>query len=52
MNVKVVDAGFDAAYKIIDRIKPEQFVPVKETNGQGLKRALNNLLISAAVMFR
>ena len=51
-NVKEIGIGFDAAYEIIDKIKPEQFVPVKETKGQGLKRALNNLLISAAVMFR
>jgi hypothetical protein len=52
MSVKAIEAGFDAAYKIIDRIKPEQFVEVKETRGQGLKRVLNNLLISAAVTFR
>ena len=51
-SVKAIEAGFDAAYKIIERIKPEHFVPVKETKGQGLKRALNNMLISAAVMFR
>ena len=52
MSVKAIDAGFDAAYEIIEKIKPEQLVEVKETKGQGLKRALNNLLISAAVMFR
>ena len=50
--VKVIEGGFDAAYEIIEKIKPEQLVEVKETKGQGLKRALNNLLISAAVMFR
>ena len=52
MIVKIIEGGFDAAYEIIERIKPEHFVPVKETKGQGLKRVLNNLLISAAVMFR
>jgi hypothetical protein len=52
MSIKIIEGGFDAAYKIIDKIKPEQFVEVKETKGQGLKRVLNNLLISAAVMFR
>ena len=52
MSIKIIEGGFDAAYKIIDKIKPEQFVEVKETKGQGFKRVLNNLLISAAVMFR
>ena len=52
MGVKVIEGGFDAAHRIIEKIKPEQFVTVKETKGQGLKRALNNMLISAAVMFR
>ena len=51
-RIKAIEAGFDAAYDIINQIKPEQFVPVKETKGQGLKRVLNNLLISAAVMFK
>jgi hypothetical protein len=51
-RIKVIKEGFDAAYEIIEKIKPEQFVEVKETKGQGLKRVLNNLLISAAVMFR
>ena len=52
LSVKAIEAGFDAAYKIIEKIKPERLVEVKETKGQGLKRVLNNLLISAAVMFR
>ena len=52
LSVKAIEVGFDAAYKIIEKIKPERLVEVKETKGQGLKRALNNLLISAAVMFR
>jgi hypothetical protein len=51
-RIKTIESGFDAAYDIIDQIKPERLVEVKETKGQGLKRALNNLLISAAVMFR
>ena len=51
-RIKVIAEGFDAAYEIIEKIKPAQFVTVKETKGQGLKRALNNMLISAAVMFR
>ena len=51
-SVKVIEGGFDAAYEIIERIKPEHFVPVRETRAQGIKRGLNNLLISTSVMFR
>ena len=51
-STKIIADGFEVAYEIIEKIKPEQFVEVKETKGQGLKRVLNNLLISAAVMFR
>jgi len=51
-NVRVIAEGFDVANKIIERIKPETFVPVKETRTQSVKRALNNLLVSFALMFR
>jgi len=51
-RVKTIETGFDAAYDIIDKIKPETIVPVKETRAQGVKRAFNNLLPSFAVMFR
>ena len=51
-SVKAIEAGFDSAYYIIEKIKPEHFVEVKETRAQGAKRILNNLLISMAVMFR
>jgi hypothetical protein len=50
-SIKTIESGFDAAYEIIEKIKPENFVEIKETRGQGAKRVLNNLLISAAVMF-
>jgi len=50
-SVKLIESGFDAAYTIIDKIKPETFVPVKETRAQGMKRMLNSLLVSLAVMF-
>jgi len=50
--IKIIDGGFDAAYEIIERIKPEHFVPVTETRAQVIKRGLNNLLISMSVMFR
>jgi len=51
-NVKAIESGFDAASYIIDKIKPETFVPVTETRAQMVKRTLNNLLVSFAVMFR
>ena len=51
-NVKAIALGFELAYEIIEKIKPEVFVPVRETRAQGMKRALNNLMVSFAVMFR
>jgi hypothetical protein len=51
-NVKVIAEGFELAHNIIEKIKPEHFVPVKETRAQGIKRGLNNLLVSIAVMFK
>ncbi|MDR2692715.1 MAG: DUF5618 family protein [Chitinispirillales bacterium] len=50
-RVKIIEGGFDAAYEIIDKIKPENPVDVPETRGGKAKRAWNALLISAAVMF-
>jgi len=52
MKVDAIASGFEAAREIIEKIKPEQFVPVRETRTQSLKRALNKMLIAAAVMFR
>ena len=51
-RIKTIESGFDAAYEIIEKIKPENFVEVKETKGQGAKRFLNNLIVSVASMFR
>jgi len=51
-GVKTIESGFDAAYEIIDKIKPETVVPVKETRAQGVKRMLNGLLVSLAAMLR
>ena len=51
-NIKAIALGFELAYEIIEKIKPEDFVPVRETRAQGMKRTLNNLMISFAVMFR
>jgi hypothetical protein len=52
LSVKAIDAGFDAAYEIIDKIKPENPVDVPETRGDRIKMALNKLMISLAVTFR
>jgi hypothetical protein len=51
-NVKAIESGFDAAYEIIEKIRPENPVDVPETRRGKAKRALNRLLISLAVTFR
>jgi len=51
-NVKMIEGGFDTAYEIIEKIKPENPVDVPETRGDMVKRALDRLMISLAVMFR
>jgi hypothetical protein len=50
-SMRVIGGGFDAAYYIIDKIKPEKPVEVPETRGGKAKRAWNTFLISAAAMF-
>jgi hypothetical protein len=50
-QIGIIRDGFDAAYDIIDKIKPENPVEVPETRGGKAKRAWNTFLISAAVMF-
>jgi hypothetical protein len=51
-NVKMIEGGFDEAYIIIDKIKPENPVDVPETRGDMVKRAWNKMMISLAVTFR
>jgi hypothetical protein len=51
-NIKAIDNGFDLAYEIIDKIKPENPVDVPETRGNMVKRAWNKMMISLAVTFR
>jgi hypothetical protein len=51
-RVKVVEDGFELAYRVIDRIKPENPVDVPETRGDRAKRVWNKMMISLAVMFR
>jgi hypothetical protein len=50
--VKTIESGFDAAYIIIDKIKPENPVDVPETRGDKFNMAWNKMLISLAVTFR
>jgi hypothetical protein len=50
-SVKTIESGFDAAYDIIDKIKPENPVEIPETRGNKAKRAWSNLLISVAATF-
>jgi len=51
-SVKAIESGFDAAYYIIEKIKPETPVEIPETKGGKAKRAWNSLLITLAVMFK
>jgi hypothetical protein len=50
-SVKAIESGFDAAFYIIDKIKPENPVDVPETRGDKLKMAWNKMMISLAVTF-
>jgi hypothetical protein len=50
-SIKAIEAGFDAAYYIIEKIKPENPIDVPETRGNKVKMALNKMMISLAVMF-
>jgi hypothetical protein len=50
-SVKAVEGGFDAAYWVIDKIKPENLVEAPETKTARRKRIWSRILISAAVMF-
>jgi hypothetical protein len=50
-RVETIGSGFNVAYEIIDKIKPENPVEAPETRGGKAKRAWNAFLIAAAVMF-
>jgi hypothetical protein len=47
----VIKEGFDDAYEIIEKIKPDNPVEVQEAMGDRAKRAWNRMMISLAVMF-
>jgi len=50
--IKAIENGFDLAYEIIDKIKPENPVDAPETRGDMVKRAWDRLTVSLAVLFR
>jgi hypothetical protein len=50
-GVNTIKEGFDNAYYIIEKIKPENPVEIKETRGDKVKRICNRMLIALAVMF-
>jgi len=49
-NVKVIEAGFDEAYYIIDKIKPDNPIDTPETRGDKAIRIWNRFVISLSVM--
>ena len=51
-SVKIIKDGFEHAYEIIEKIKPENPVEVKESKTAAAKRILNNLLVLITVIFR
>jgi len=48
-KVSTIKDGFDTAYEIIDKIKPEHPVDTPETSGDMAKRVWNRMLTSLAV---
>ncbi|GBU20928.1 hypothetical protein R80B4_00815 [Fibrobacteres bacterium R8-0-B4] len=51
-RVKVIEDGFDVAYEIIGKIKPEHRVDVPETLGGKVKTALNRMTVALAIALR
>jgi hypothetical protein len=51
-HIKTIQGGFEEAYKIIDKIKPENLTEIKESKSDATKRIVNNLIVSIAVTFR
>jgi hypothetical protein len=51
-KIDIIKNGFNDAYEIIEKIKPENPVDVPETGGGKAKRIWDKMMISLAVMFR
>jgi uncharacterized ferritin-like protein (DUF455 family) len=52
LKVNIIQSGFEDAYKMIDKIKPENSTKNKESKSDAAKRIVNNLIVSIAVTFR
>jgi len=50
--IKIIEGGFDRAYYIIDKIKPEKLIDVPETRGDKAKIIWDKMMISLAGFFR
>jgi hypothetical protein len=51
-RIKAIQAGFDAAYEIIEKIKPENPVEIVETRLEKVKHKLDRMLMYLTVFFR
>ena len=51
-RIKTIQSGFEVAYEIIDKIKPENPIEVKENKANAAKRIFDKLQILISVAFR
>jgi hypothetical protein len=51
-SIKAIQAGFDAAYEIVEKIKPENPVEIVETTLEKVKHKLDRMLMYLTVFFR
>jgi hypothetical protein len=51
-NVKTIQSGFEAAYEIIEKIKPENPVEIVETGLEKVKHKLDRMFMFLTVFFR
>jgi hypothetical protein len=51
-RIKVISEGFDAAYEIIEKIKPENPVEIAETGLEKVKHRLDRMFMFLTVFFR
>jgi hypothetical protein len=52
LDVKVIQAGFERANEIINKIKPENPVEIKDTKINAAKKAINKMMLSLTAMLR
>jgi hypothetical protein len=51
-RIKVISEGFDAAYEIIEKIKPENPVDIVETGLEKVKHRLDRMFMYLTIFFR